>query len=164
VSAEECRPEPAKIAGIKALQPGARLDTHVTDWPLPKVVFADGRADKTVYCHDQLAEQLAITRPTTAATKADKSMARVASAVFALAAVSGSTVSGDGIPVTTAAAALAAVCSPATALVLTPAAPLSSSQVQYEALACCMASNVTELDEALPVSDSLLGGGSTGSF
>jgi hypothetical protein len=136
---------------------GARLDTHITDWPLPKVVFADGRADTTTYCHDQLAEQLAITSPTTVATKAGKS-ARVASAVFALAAVSGSTVSDDDVPVTTAAAALAAVCSPATALVLTPAAPLSSSQVQYEALACCMASNVTELDAALPVSDSLLGG------
>jgi hypothetical protein len=40
-----------------------------------------------------------------------------------------------------------------------PQHSLSTSQLGYEALQCCLASNETDLDELLPQSASLLGGG-----
>jgi site-specific DNA-cytosine methylase len=143
---------------------GARLDTHVTDWPLPKVVFTDGKPDKTVYSHDQLAQQLAITGPSTTARKADRSVMAVSSAAAALAAACVPAVADDDVTMVAAAASLAAVCKPATALVLTPTPTLAASQVQYEALACCLASNATALDDILPAPASLLGGGAHGLF
>lgn len=115
---------------------GARLDTHVQDWPLPTVLQSDGRPDPTVYTHDQLAHDLAINSP--AVTKQQS-------------------------PAVSLAATLAAT-SPAGVLANMPQTNLSSAQLQYETLCCCMASNETELDGFLPPSASMLGGGSPWHF
>ena len=111
---------------------GARLDYLVQDWPLPKVLYQDGTPDPTVYTHDQLAQDLAITGP-----------------VKPSQAPSGNSV----------AAALLTVSSPASSLAAMPQVHLSLSQLQYEALHCCMASNETVLDGVLPTTASQLGGG-----
>jgi hypothetical protein len=111
---------------------GARLDTHVQDWPLPKVLRVNGTLDSTTYTHDQLAQDLAISAPKCITTSP-----------VTLAAVGG---------ITTA-------TTPASVMAQNPQHSLSTSQLGYEALQCCLASNETDLDELLPQSASLLGGG-----
>jgi hypothetical protein len=106
---------------------GARLDTHVQDWPLPKVLHFNGTLGSTQYTHDKLAQDLAISAPRCNNTSS-----------VTLAAVGGAT----------------AATTPASVMALNPQHNLSTAQLGYEAVHCCLASNETALDELLLLPDS----------
>jgi len=112
---------------------GARLDTAVQDWPLPKVFHPDLRPDATVYSHDQLALELGIT--TQRSIKAATADARLTQALL----------NGDPVPV-------------ATLLAVEPQPSLSARQLEYDLLCCVMSSNETVADVLSPTPASLLGG------
>lgn len=118
---------------------GARLDYQLQDWPLPKVITADGKPDTVSYTHDSLSRQLGITGNS--------------SKVAAMATASYETAATE-------------FYSPAAALAQAQAMPsVNASQLQYEALHCLLASNETELDRQMAAtSDTLLGGGSGALF
>eukprot|EP00775_Hariotina_reticulata_P006347 gene6347-biopygen8143 len=107
---------------------GARLDQHVLDWPLPKILLSNGAPDSTVYDHDQLSLQLGI-----AAGAHQVNNAQSAAAVLDI--------------------------TPACVLAAELVRPISTAQMQHQVLHCLLASNDSLLDQQLPLSASLLGGG-----
>jgi len=123
---------------------GARLDTALVDWPLPTVLQADMQPDVTAYSHDSLALQLGMTpasnRPAGAAAVA--CMAEVQHL--------------QGLPEEL----MPSEGSPAAALLQAPVAAPGLSQLAHESLQCAMTSNGTSLDDILPSTSALLGGGS----
>jgi hypothetical protein len=113
---------------------GARLDYQLQDWPLPKVITADGAPDLTAYSHDSLALQLGL-----AARSQVESNAVAATAQLADCAVN-------------------SYVSPSMALLHAGIPLATSSQLQHSVLHALLASNETALDQQLLTSDTLLGG------